>query len=134
MDKKEKNISKDFYSYITELGKYFYKEYYLNRIKYLYGCKFDYFDTLKFKGGLQKWQTSESKFEDIKTVSDMPAELESIIPISVVYQNLYSRLIGKKTNDKIFDSSGKVLLSDGNNYDFFHSVPNQWADVTRVDQ
>jgi hypothetical protein len=83
-------------------------------------------------GGLKKWQNNKNSFQDIVTVKDMPPELEEIIPISVVYRNLYSRVIGKDNIENKFDLNGNVVLSNGKNYVFRQDYPDQWIDVEKA--
>jgi hypothetical protein len=116
----------------TELMEWWNSENYVKSYSYDYGYKFSYFDTLKIMGGLKKWQNNKNSFQDIVTVKDMPPELEEIIPISVVYRNLYSRVIGKDNIENKFDLNGNVVLSNGKNYVFRQDYPDQWIDVEKA--
>ena len=100
--------------------------------KYIYGYEFSYFNTLKIKGGLKKWDNTVNMFKDINTVEDMPPELKPIIPISVVYQNLYSRVIGKVNSEDNLDPNGNVVLSNGKNYVFRQNYQDQWISVEKA--
>jgi hypothetical protein len=135
ISKKEKDAEKVIDTSWWPKGFYdwWYKSNIIKSYLYIYGYKFSYFNTLEIKGGLKKWDNTVNMFNDINTVEDMPPELEPIIPISVVYQNLYSRVIGKrnKSGDNL-DSNGNVVLSNGENYVFRQDYPDQWISVEKA--
>jgi hypothetical protein len=75
---------------------------YLTFYSYNYGYKFDYFDNLELKGDLNLWYKKGEPKKHITNITDIPSKLDSIIPLSVLYDNVNNRII-KKNPDGTFE-------------------------------
>lgn len=91
-----------FWSWLEYIQKYLSESDYLKFFSYNYGYQFDYFDNLELKGDLNLWYEKGQPKKHITNIADIPSKLNSIIPLSVLYDNVNNRII-KKNQDGTFE-------------------------------
>jgi hypothetical protein len=87
----------------------------------LFGYKFNYFDTLELSGDLKIWDEtlfrSTNELKPIKKITDIPEKIDYLIPISILYKNIFNRFLdksGEQYTIKYDYKNIKTIANSGN--------------------